>query len=250
MNRFCKSFVGGLMMTLPASLIFMHIKAEALETIETPNAELEFSNLMQDTPKPDKIKTVVTNITEAKMDGPALYEPMQVFAKMDGLLMHAKWIGDDGNTIEDISYSEIILDGRGFQSTHQFADGGYGGRAIYFYDEGKRDYIFHYFTTAGFHTTGSVEMNENGFTATEKVNGHDTIDEVHSSVQFNGQEMIVSARYKNNDGTWREGMERTYKPFKGKPPFLKKRNKTAERIRELAKKGPFKEAPIKMDPVK
>lgn len=128
------------------------------------------------------------------------YEPMAVFAKLAGRSWRGEGTGPNGQPIVDIARYEMILLGRAFQSTHKLEGGTYGGRTVYFYDEGAKEYVFHYFTTAGFHTTGTIVPTENGFTAIETVNGHPEIDEVHSEIIVGEKEMRVLSHHVSHDG--------------------------------------------------
>ncbi len=149
----------------------------------------------------------------------AVYEPMQVFAKLAGQTMRGEWVDDDGETIVDINYGEMILDGRGYQGTHKIQNSSYGGRTIIFYDEGAKEYIYHYFTTGGFHTTGKIEPTEYGYSATEQVNGHPSIQAVSSTLTVQGETHIITVKYQTHEGEWSDAPLRTYKPHIGPRPF-------------------------------
>ena len=148
------------------------------------------------------------------------YEPMAFFAKLDGMTLRGEGVGPDGKPIVDIARYEMILGGRAFQSTHRLEDGSYGGRSIFFYDEGAEQYIFHYFTTAGFHTTGSIEMTETGFTSVEKVAGHESIVVVRSEMIFGEDEVRVSPSYVDKDGAVSAAEERIYRPIDDPGPLF------------------------------
>lgn len=149
----------------------------------------------------------------------AAYEPMAVFEKLAGQTMRGTWQGDDGNMVVDISTAEMILDGRAYQGTHKLENSSYGGRTIIFFDESKKEYIFHYFTTAGFHTTGVLDVTETGYAATEQVNGHPSIQAVKSTLTMKEDVFEVAVQYQSKDGTWSDAPLRTYKPYDGPPPF-------------------------------
>lgn len=148
------------------------------------------------------------------------YEPMAFFEKLDGMTLRGEGVGPDGKPIVDIARYEIILGGRAFQTTHRLEDGSYGGRSIFFYDEGAEQYIYHYFTTAGFHTTGEIEMTETGFTSVERVAGHETIVEVRSEMIFGEDEVRVSPTYVDKDGAVSTGEERVYRPIDDPGPLF------------------------------
>ena len=124
---------------------------------------------------------------EKTKDALPAYEPMQIFAPLLGKTLRGEGSGPDGDPVVDHMKWELILGGRAVQSTHRVEDTSYGGRTIFFFDESSKKYVYHYFTTAGFHTIGEVTPIANGFTAIEKVIGHAQFDEVHAKMIFDGQ---------------------------------------------------------------
>ena len=134
-----------------------------------------------------------------------VYEPMKPFAKFAGTAWRGEGTGPDGKPIVDIARYEMILGGRAFQSTHKLEGGTYGGRTIIFFDEGAQRYIFHYFTTAGFHTIGDIVPSEAGFTATEAVQNHPEYAEVRSQAIFGDVTIEVRSQHVAHDGKVSDG---------------------------------------------
>lgn len=128
------------------------------------------------------------------------YAPMEPFTPFAGHTYRGEGTGPDGKKVVDIAKWEFILGGRALQSTHRLEDGSYGGRTIVFFDEAAKEYIFHYFTTAGFHTTGKAELTEKGFRAVEKVIGHPTYAEVRSEVFLEGENLRTTSQHVTVDG--------------------------------------------------
>jgi hypothetical protein len=128
------------------------------------------------------------------------YEPMAPFEKLAGRVWKGEGTGPNGEAIVDIAVHELILGGRAFQSTHKLEGASYGGRTIFFYDEGAKEYVFHYFTTAGFHTTGTIEPTETGFIAVEAVKGHDKYAEVRSEMIVESAVLRVVSSHVDHDG--------------------------------------------------
>ena len=147
---------------------------------------------------------------EDAADAHEVYEPMAVFAGLAGKTWRGEGTGPDGNPIVDIAKHEYILGGRAFQSTHRLESGVYGGKTIMFFDEGGEQYIFHYFTTAGFHTTGVIEPTENGFRAVEKVQNHEVFDEVRSELFVEEGRLRVVSSHVDKQGNATEGEELIY----------------------------------------
>ncbi len=140
------------------------------------------------------------------------YEPMAVFDRLAGRTLRGEGTAPDGTPVVDIARWDFILGGRAFQSTHRLEGGDYGGRTIFFFDEGAKQYVFHYFTTAGFHTTGEAVPTDNGFRTVEYVHGHPDYAEVHAEVAIgvdgDGRDVFrVLTSYVDKDGAASETKE-------------------------------------------
>jgi hypothetical protein len=115
--------------------------------------------------------------------------PLAIFAPLIGT-----WTGE-GTGFEtpttDVMQVEWILGGHAVQHSHSLNNGEYGGTTIYFWDgaanDGEGAIIYHYFTTAGFHTQGTMTVDGTRFEATEAVEGHPTITEVRSISEPDGE---------------------------------------------------------------
>lgn len=142
------------------------------------------------------------------------YEPMKIFGGFTTTAWRGEGTDPAGKPVVDIATYKYILGGRALQSTHRLEDGSYGGRTIYFYDEGQKKYIYHYFTTAGFHTVGEVTPNDNGFIAIEKAIGHPTVDEVRSNMTVKEDEIRVVTEMINKDGTSQSHEGFVYTPYR------------------------------------
>lgn len=129
------------------------------------------------------------------------YAPMQPFATYAGKTWRAESKNEDGKPVVDVSHWEFILGGRALQMTHSINGGEYGGRTILFYDEGTKEYVYHYFTTAGFHTLGKVTLDGNRMISTETVKGHKDIVEVRATAILGKGEMKVDSEYVKKDRT-------------------------------------------------
>lgn len=156
---------------------------------------------------------------DAKQGENTAYEPMAPFAALAGKAWRGQGVGPNGQPIVDIARYEMILGGRAFQSTHRLEDGSYGGRTVIFYDEGAKKHIFHYFTTAGFHTTGEIAPTDTGFVAVEKVEGHPEFVEVRSEAFFEDGVIRVVSSHVAKDGTASEGEELIYREIDDPGPL-------------------------------
>lgn len=148
------------------------------------------------------------------------YEPMAPFAALAGKAWRGEGTGPNGRPIVDIARYQMILGGRAFQSTHKLEGETYGGRTIIFYDEGAEKYIFHYFTTAGFHTAGEIVPTDAGFTAVEEVQGHSEIAEVRSEAFFGDGIIRMVSSHVTKDGAVSEGDELVYREIDDPGPLF------------------------------
>lgn len=160
---------------------------------------------------------------EAEQQTVVEYEPMAPFAALAGKAWRGEGVGPNGQPIVDIARYEMILGGKAFQSTHRLEDGSYGGRTIIFYDEGAEKHIFHYFTTAGFHTTGEITPTETGFVSVEKVQGHPEFVEVRAEAFFEedliGPVIRIRSSHVKMDGETSEGEELIYREIDDPGPL-------------------------------
>lgn len=154
-----------------------------------------------------------------KTAAPGVYAPMAVFAPLDGRAYRAEW-ADENGTFVDVATYELILNGRALQSTHRLQGLDYGGRTIFFWDEGAKKYVYHYFTTGGFHALGAADFAGGKMTTEEKVEGHETIASVRSSSSISPDEIVVDVVYVGKDGTETPGGKRVYKPVADPGPLF------------------------------
>ena len=140
------------------------------------------------------------------------YAPMKIFAFLDGRAFRAAWSDENGDFVDVATY-DMILNGRALQSTHRLQGIDYGGRTIFFWDEAAKKYVYHYFTTGGFHTHGTAEFIDGVMVTEEKVEGHDTIDLVKARSTFNPEEIAVEVVYVGKDGGEKAAPRRVYKPI-------------------------------------
>ncbi len=116
------------------------------------------------------------------------------------------------NPVFDVQYWERALNGNGVKITHSVNDGEYGGESIIMWDAKSEKLVSWYFTTAGFYTQASVEIDDGKIVILEKVTGNQNgITEVKSITQLlpNG-ENHTKAQYLQN-GKWIDGHDIYYK---------------------------------------
>ena len=116
-----------------------------------------------------------------------------------------------GESAVDVQRWEETLGGKAIRVVHSLNAGEYGGETIIFWDSKENTVAFHYVTTAGFYTHGTITFELGVFTAIEKVVGSaDGITEVRSSSRMleDGRVHLKSEFLK--EGQWVPGHEIYY----------------------------------------
>jgi hypothetical protein len=113
--------------------------------------------------------------------------------------------------VVDVSHWERALNGNAIRSLHSINDGAYGGEMIIYWDEERQTIAYYYFTTAGFHTTGTMTVENGRFTSFEKVIGSaDGITEVRGTGTINDDGTMTSSSEYLKNGEWVPGHGATY----------------------------------------
>lgn len=127
------------------------------------------------------------------------------------------WRGEFKNStpekpVVDISRWERALNGQAIRVFHSINDGVYGGESIIRWDKERASLVFHYFTTAGFMTTGTMTFSDGKMVSHEKVSGSaNGVTEVRATSEFRADgTLFVKAEYLKN-GEWSVGRETTYR---------------------------------------
>jgi hypothetical protein len=113
--------------------------------------------------------------------------------------------------VVDMARWERALNGQAVRLLHSINQGAYGGETMFIWDEKKQSVVFYYFTTAGYMTTGTMEMKDGKILTHEEVKGEaGGVSEVRgtSEIQPDGK-FHVKAEYLK-DGQWSLGHEVTY----------------------------------------
>lgn len=113
----------------------------------------------------------------------------------------------------DVSRWERAMNGRAIRILHSVNDGEYGGETIVMWDSAKKQLRTWYFTTAGFHTEGSFEIDGNRLISREQVTGNQNgITEVKATSELHADgKLSVKSEYLAK-GEWVPGHVITYKP--------------------------------------
>jgi hypothetical protein len=111
----------------------------------------------------------------------------------------------------DVQKWERTLNGQAIRLLHSVNEGAYGGETLLIWDDQRKTVVFYYFTTAGYMTTGTLEVKEGKFITHEDVKGNaNGVTEVRATSELlpDGK-FHVRAEYLKN-GNWTPGHECTY----------------------------------------
>jgi hypothetical protein len=166
---------------------------------------------------------LVQSVTSA--DEPVL--PLNSHLEVFRPLLGKTWRGEFANStaekpVVDISKWERILNGQAIRTLHSVNNGEYGGETIMMWDPKQEKIAFWYFTTAGFHTQGTMDIDGNTWTSIEEVTGNaNGITKVKAIAQVleNG-ELHSKSEYFAND-KWVPGHEVHYKQVDNAEPQFK-----------------------------
>jgi len=127
------------------------------------------------------------------------------------------WRGEFPNStpekpVVDISRWERALNGTAIRTLHSINQGEYGGESIITWDPVKKSLVYHYFTTAGFMTIGTMTFTDGRMVSIEKVVGDaNGVTEVRATNEINAEgAMITKSEYLKN-GKWEPGHSAVYR---------------------------------------
>ena len=132
-------------------------------------------------------------------------------------LLGKTWRGEFKNStpekpVVDTCRWERALNGQAIRVLHSINEGVYGGETIFRWDQAKQAVTYHYFTTAGFFTTGTVTFKDGKILTHEEVNGSSggvTAVRGTSEMTPDGRLHVKTEHLK--DGAWAPGHEVTYR---------------------------------------
>lgn len=126
------------------------------------------------------------------------------------------------NPVVDTQLWERALNGKAIRILHSINDGSYGGETFVTWDAGKNSVIYHYFSTAGFITVGTMKIDGNKMTCRESVKGAagGTTDVEATFELVDEKTLVTKATYLKN-GKEEGSREVTYKRTEGDRPAFK-----------------------------
>lgn len=111
----------------------------------------------------------------------------------------------------DISTWERALNGKAVRILHSINQGAYGGESIVFWDKEKQAVCYHYFTTGGFMTIGTIKFEGEKIVTHEKVSGNaGGATEVRGTHELKKDGKLYVQTEHMVNGEWKPGRETIY----------------------------------------
>ena len=148
----------------------------------------------------------------AAADQPSLHprlEPLRPF-------LEKTWKGAFKNStpetpVVDVMRWERALNGKAVRILHSINNGSYGGESLVTWDESKQSVVYHYFTTGGFMTTGTMSFKDGKISTHEVVKGKSNVTEVRGETELRADGTLGVKTEYLRDGEWGAGREVVYK---------------------------------------
>lgn len=146
-------------------------------------------------------------------------EAEKLDAKLEALrpLLGKTWQGHFKNStpekpLVDTVRWERALNGKAVRVLHSVNNGSYGGESLVMWDAAKESVVYHYFTTAGFHTVGTMKVEGATWICQESVIGNTNgVTEVKSTIDLRPDGTYHSAARYFKQGEWVDGREVLYR---------------------------------------
>jgi len=114
--------------------------------------------------------------------------------------------------VVDVARWERALNGNAVRITHSINQGAYGGESIVMWDETKQTLVYHYFTTAGFTTQGTITLKDSALVTHEVISGSaGGVTEVRAETVMRRDGTFHVKAEHLKDGQWTPGHEATYR---------------------------------------
>lgn len=112
----------------------------------------------------------------------------------------------------DVARWERALNGKAVRILHSVNDGEYGGETIATWDEGRKSVVYHYFTTAGYTTTGTMSFEDGKMLTNEKVSGSaGGVTEVRGTAEITPEGTFRMQTEYLKEAKWQPGRDVTYR---------------------------------------
>ena len=112
----------------------------------------------------------------------------------------------------DVARWERALNGKAVRTIHSINDGIYGGESIVTWDAEKKEIVYHYFTTAGFQSKGTMTVSGKILECHEIIIGNAAgTTEVKGRFELKDDGTMQSSSKYLREGTWQDGHKISYK---------------------------------------
>ena len=112
----------------------------------------------------------------------------------------------------DVAHWERALNGKAVRILHSINDGEYGGETIATWDNAKKSVVYHYFTTTGFTTNGTMTFEGSKVLTNEKVAGNaGGVTEVRGTAEIAPDGKFRMKTEYLKEGKWQPGRDATYR---------------------------------------
>lgn len=131
------------------------------------------------------------------------------------------WLGEFKNStpekpVVDVATWEPALNGKAVRVTHSINDGSYGSETLMIWDEKKKTLKYHYFTTAGFTTEGTLSVEGSVLVTHETVaGGAGGVTEVRGRNEMKPDGTFLVKTEYLKEGAWVPGRETLYREAPG-----------------------------------
>lgn len=127
------------------------------------------------------------------------------------------WRGEFKNStpdkpVIDVARWERALNGKAVRILHSINNGAYGGESIVTWDIKRESLVYHYFTTAGFMTTGTMSFKDGKCLTHEVVSGSSGgVEEVRGTTEMRSDGTFIVKTEHLKNGEWTPGRETVYR---------------------------------------
>ncbi|HEV7229140.1 copper chaperone PCu(A)C [Brevundimonas sp.] len=129
--------------------------------------------------------------------------------------------GTKDASVQDVQRWDWAVGGHAVQVVHSVNDGAYAGETIIFRDKDSGAYIFHYFTSGGFHSTGTIRPTGPGaFEVEETIHGLDGFPPMRSTIVMGADGVNRSRSFKREGDAWVEQGGFDYREDPGAVAFM------------------------------
>ena len=112
----------------------------------------------------------------------------------------------------DVARWERALNGKAVRILHSVNEGEYGGETIVTWDNTKKSVVYHYFTTAGYTTTGTMSFEDGKMVTNEQVSGNaGGVTEVRGTAEITPEGTFRMKTEYLKEGKWQPGRDATYR---------------------------------------